>query len=63
MMNSTDCYSVGHIMLNHLEATPLFFTLMMIYKILILDPTNLPRTSIFYSFYRYFNQNNRCFTK
>ena len=62
-MNSTHCHFVGPIVPNHLETTPLFYTPMMIYKILMLGPTNLPHTLILYSFYCYFNQNNCCFIK
>jgi len=46
MVNSTHCYFVSLIIPNHLEATLLFFTLMVIYKIFMLGHTNLPHTLI-----------------
>jgi len=41
MVNATHCYLIGPIVSNHLETTFLVFTSRMIYKILILSPTNL----------------------
>lgn len=50
MVNSIHCYFVGPIVPNHLEVTPLFFTPMVIYKILMLGPTNLLHTLMFIHF-------------